>query len=101
MLLLHVLVQVKPEFIEAFKVATEANASASRKELGVARFDFAQQADDPTRFVLLEAYREPAAHQAHRDTPHYVRWREEVAPMMAAPRTAVKYFSLSPGDTEW
>ncbi|HTL68570.1 MAG TPA: antibiotic biosynthesis monooxygenase, partial [Lacunisphaera sp.] len=56
MLIVHVHVRVKPESVEAFKVATIANASASVREPGVARFDFCQQADDPTRFVLVEVY---------------------------------------------
>ena len=38
MLIVHVHVKVKAEFIEAFKTATVANARASRKESGIARF---------------------------------------------------------------
>ena len=60
MLVVHVHVHVKPECVEAFKQATLANARESVKEPGIARFDFAQQQDDPTRFVLVEAYRTAA-----------------------------------------
>ena len=58
MLVVHVHVHVKPECVEAFKQATLANARESLKEPGVARFDVVQQQDDPTRFVLVEVYRD-------------------------------------------
>ncbi|MFA5057995.1 MAG: antibiotic biosynthesis monooxygenase [Opitutaceae bacterium] len=101
MLVIHVHVQVRPECVEAFKAATLANARASVREPGVARFDIAQQGDDPTRFVLVEAYRTPAAPVAHKETAHYQGWRDTVAPMMAEPRTSTKYTSVFPDDAGW
>ncbi len=98
MLVVFVHVQVKPEYIEAFKAASEKNARASLQEPGVARFDLYQQQDDPTRFVLLEAYRTGEAPAQHKETPHYAEWRDTVAEMMAAPRYSVKYVNLFPGD---
>ena len=61
MLILCVYVHVKPEAVEAFRVATLENARNSRREPGVARFDFVEQADDPARFMLYEVYRDAAA----------------------------------------
>ncbi|PTX95840.1 antibiotic biosynthesis monooxygenase [Opitutus sp. ER46] len=101
MLVVHVHVQVKPEYVEAFRAATRANAEASVREPGIARFDVAQQADDPTRFVLVEVYRTAAAPAAHKETAHYATWRDTVAPMMAQPRTSVKYTNLFPDDAGW
>ena len=101
MLIVHVPVQVKAEFIEAFKAATRANARASRLELGVLRFDVLQQADDPAKFVLVEIYRDADAAVAHKETPHYPVWRDMVAPMMAAPRTSVKFNDVFPDDPSW
>jgi len=98
---IHVHVHVRPECVEAFKTATVANAAASVREPGVARFDVVQQADDPTRFVLVEAYRTPAAHAAHRETPHYAAWRDAVAPLMAEPRTAVQFAAVFPAGAAW
>ena len=57
MLIVHVHVRVKPEFIDAFKEASLANARHSVEEPGIARFDVVQQADDPARFLLVEVYR--------------------------------------------
>jgi quinol monooxygenase YgiN len=96
MLIVHVQVHVKPDCVEEFKKATVANARESIKEPGIAVFDFAQRQDDPTRFVLVEAYRTPDAQAAHRETRHYQVWRDTVAPMMAEPRASVKYTSISP-----
>jgi len=101
MLIVHVHVHVQPESIAAFKLATLANARASRQEPGVARFDVVQQADDPTRFVLVEVYRDAAAAAAHKETQHYPVWRDAVAPMMAAPRTSVKFSNVFPDDAGW
>ena len=101
MLILHVHIQVKPDYVEAFTAATLANALGSIQEPGVARFDVCQQADDPTRFVLIEAYRTPEAHAAHRTTAHYATWRDAVVPMMAATRTSVKYANVFPADGDW
>lgn len=101
MLIVHVHVHVKPECVEAFKQASLANARESLKEAGIARFDCVQQQDDPTRFVLVEAYRTPQAPAAHKETRHYQAWRDAVAPMMAEPRSSVKYTNLFPEDTAW
>ena len=101
MLVVHIQVHVKPEFVEAFKQATLANGRASLKEPGVARFDVVQQQDDPTRFVFVEVYRDAAAAAAHKETAHYPVWRDAVAPMMAEPRFSVKFNSLFPGDENW
>jgi len=62
----------------------------------VARFDAIQQLDDPSRFVLIEVYRTPAATAAHKESAHYQKWRDTVAPMMAQPRSSVKFAAVFP-----
>ncbi len=101
MFVVHVHVNVRPESVEAFKAATLANARASVQEPGVARFDVVQQADDPTRFVLVEVYRDAAANLAHKETTHYPVWRDTVAAMMAEPRISVKFNNVFPDDSGW
>ena len=101
MLVVHVHVHVKPECVEVFRQATLDNARHSVQEPGIARFDVVQQADDPTRFVLVEAYRTSEATAAHKATAHYARWRDAVADMMAEPRTSVKYANVHPDDAGW
>jgi autoinducer 2-degrading protein len=94
-------VHVKPEFVEAFKQASLENASNSVQEPGIARFDVLQQADDPARFILVEAYRTAEAPAAHKETAHYLKWRDTVAGMMAEPRQGVKYGNVFPEDASW
>ncbi|MGO9097882.1 MAG: putative quinol monooxygenase [Bryobacteraceae bacterium] len=101
MLVVHVHVRVKPEFIAAFKEASVENARLSVQEPGIARFDVIQQTDDPTRFVLVEVYCTPEAPARHKDTAHYQLWRDTVAAMMAEPRSSVKYTNLFPGEEGW
>jgi (4S)-4-hydroxy-5-phosphonooxypentane-2,3-dione isomerase len=101
MLIVHIQVHVKPECVEAFKQATLANARASLKEPGVARFDVVQQQDDPARFVFVEVYRDANAAAAHKETEHYPVWRDAVAPMMAEPRHSVKFDNIFPDDGSW
>ena len=101
MLVVHVHVHVKPEYVEPFKKATLANARESIREPGIARFDFAEQQDDPTHFVLVEAYRTAEAPAAHKETKHYLTWKDAVAPMMAEPRTSVKFGNVFPEDSAW
>ena len=101
MQIVHVHVHTKPEHVEAFKTASLANARASVQESGIARFDVVQQADDPTRFVLVEVYRNAAAAAAHKETAHYAAWRDTVAPMMAEPRSSVKFGNVFPDDSRW
>lgn len=101
LLVVHVHVHVKPEHVAAFQAATLANARASVHEPGIARFDVIQQADDPTRFVLVEVYRNSAAPAAHKETAHYAAWRDAVAPLMASPRTSVKFTNVHPDDSGW
>ena len=71
------------------------------QEPGIARFDVVQQADDSTRFVLVEVYRTAEAPAAHKETAHYTTWRDTVAEMMAEPRTSVKYANVFPDDAGW
>ena len=89
-------VHVKSEHVEAFVEATRLNHEASVKEPGNLRFDVLQLAEDPTRFVLYEAYASTEDAAAHKVTQHYKIWRETVAEWMATPRKGVSYQGLFP-----
>jgi len=101
MLIVHVHVHVKPEFVEAFKAASVANAQNSIQEPGIARFDVIQQTDDPTRFILVEVYRTADDPARHKETAHYAKWRDAVAAMMAEPRSSAKFLNVFPEDAGW
>jgi len=101
MQIVHVHVHVLPAEVDAFREASLANARESVKEPGIARFDVIQREDDPTRFVLVEVYLTAEAPAAHKATAHYATWRDTVAPMMAEPRSAVKYAACFPDEAGW
>jgi len=91
MLWVHVMIHVKEADVDAFRQASLENARQSREESGIAQFDLVQQRDDSTRFVLIEVYRDAEAPLRHKETAHYLKWRDTVAPMMASPRTSISY----------
>lgn len=96
-----VTVQVKSGMTDPFIEATLDNARNTREEPGNLRFDVLQAEEDTNRFFLYEVYRRKADFAAHQKTEHYLRWRETVVNMMAAPRRGVKHFSVYPGEGEW
>jgi autoinducer 2-degrading protein len=91
-----VYVHVKPEHVRDFIDGIRVNHEGSVREPGNLRFDILQSADDPTRFVAYEAYVDEAAAKAHKETPHYLAWREAAADWMAEPRQGVRYDGLFP-----
>lgn len=101
LLVVHVQIHVKPERLHDFVAATLENARASIQEPGIARFDVVQSNDDPTRFILVEAYKTPDAPDAHKQTAHYAKWRDAVADMMAEPRSSAKFHNCFPASEDW
>lgn len=101
MFIVHVFAHVKEDRIEDFKQATLVNARNSINEPGIARFDVVQEQDDPTRFILVEAYRTPEDPARHKETEHYKKWRDTVADMMAEPRTSIKLANVFPDEKGW
>lgn len=89
-------VHVKEDRIDDFVGATLLNHEGSVRERGNLRFDILQDVNDPTRFILYEAYATAEAALAHKETRHYLDWRDAVAPMMAEPRQGVPYKALAP-----
>ena len=96
MYILYVEIFVKPEYVDAFIDVIRANHLGSIAEPGNIRFDVARSTEDPTTFVLWEAYQDEAALEAHRATPHYLAFRDATAPMMAKERIRTVYEGLFP-----
>lgn len=91
-------VWVLPEHREEFIKATIENHKGSIKEKGNLRFDFLQDRNDPNKFVLYEAYESEEYAKAHKETPHYKKWKESVENWMARPREGVAYTVIEPKD---
>lgn len=101
MVIVHVYIKVKPEYVADFKAATLRNAKASLKEPGIARFDVLQDHDIPEHFVLVEVYRTQEDTSRHKETDHYQRWRDDVEDLISAPRTKQIYQNVFPDETGW
>ena len=101
MLIVIVYVHVKERDVDAFSKISIENASHSCQEEGVSFFDVLQENDDPTKFVLLEVYKDEVAAKAHKETVHYQKWKETVADMMVEPRQSVKYHEIYPSAEFW
>lgn len=101
MLVVHVHVHVTPDDVDAFLAESRRNAAASVQEPGVRRFDVLQDESDPAHVVLNEVYVDQAAADAHKQTPHYARWRDAVAGMMAEPRAATRFTAVFPAEDGW
>jgi len=102
MIVTCVYVHVRPNRAEDFKKATLANHNESVKEKGNLRFDLLQDANDPEKFMLYEAYESEEAAANHKNTVHYATWRDTVSDWMAGPRKGIKYNIVAPSDkSEW
>jgi autoinducer 2-degrading protein len=98
MIVTCVYVHVKPEAVNSFIEATTANHLESVREPGNLRFDLIQQSDDPCRFMIYEAYESEKAAADHKNTSHYLVWRDNVKDIMFEPRYGVKYNIIVPED---
>ena len=96
MYIVCVTIKVKPEHVQDFIEATRHNHEGSVQEPGCVRFDVLQGAEDPAQFFLYEVYRTPEDFDAHKQTPHFSRWRDTAEPMMAEPRTRALYHGVFP-----
>jgi quinol monooxygenase YgiN len=101
MLTVQVNIRVKEENLDEFIAATLENAGNSITEEGVVRFDFYQDNDDPTRFILIEVYRSRNAQLMHKETPHYLKWKQIVEGYMFEPRFSRKYKNLFPEEKDF
>lgn len=91
-----VMIRVKPDHTDDFIRETVRNHEASIEEAGNLRFDVLQSREDPSRFMLYEAYESEEAAAAHKETEHYKCWRDRVAAWMAEPRRGIPYNGIRP-----
>jgi autoinducer 2-degrading protein len=89
-------VWVKENHIDDFIRVSAENHRNSVLEPGNLRFDFLQDANDPSKFTFYEAYMSEDDVAAHKQTSHYLQWKEKVADWMAKPRQGIKHQILYP-----
>jgi quinol monooxygenase YgiN len=101
MVIVAVYIKVKEEYIDEFIKATKENAQKSIEEPKIIRFDFCQEEEDPTKFLLIEAYKDVQGTKDHKETQHYKIWRDAVGDMMAEKRYGIKYKEIFPEAVDW
>ena len=70
-------------------------------EPGCLRFDVIQDSEDPDRIHLYEIYRDEAAIQAHRNAPHYLKWRDAVKDWFASEPVRRQGVTVFPPESAW
>ena len=96
MYLFHAYVSVAAGSEAEFAEACAVNSRASLQEPGCLRFEVLQEADDPTRFVLVEAYDSEDDLSSHKTTDHYKGWAEVANRVQVEPRSK-KVFTVVAG----
>jgi quinol monooxygenase YgiN len=97
-----VTVQIKPAHQATFVEAMLADAVGSvQNEPDCLLFNVVQNADDPHRLHLYEVYRDAAAFERHKETPHFKRWIETVQDWLAKPLDISTGTHLFPSDDRW
>ena len=77
--------QIDPAQLDAFVAATRAvgQASVNLEEGCIALYAVADK-DNPAFVRVFEIYRDPAAYQAHLQTPHFMKFRDTTNPMVTS-----------------
>ena len=102
MIALVVTIKIKAAHKEAFMASMMADARGSNDdEPGCLRFDVLQDTEDPNKIHLYEVYKDEAALEAHRQAPHYTKWRETVADWFDGDITRSVATPVYPSEANW
>ena len=95
-------IQIKHDHKEEFVKAMIEDAKGSvEHEPGCLRFDVLQDNEDPNKIHLYEVYKDEAALEAHRQAPHYTKWRETVADWFDGEITRSVATPVYPSEANW
>ncbi|KOV74737.1 MULTISPECIES: putative quinol monooxygenase [unclassified Streptomyces] len=75
--------RVLPEHADQWPEITAAFTEATRAEPGCLWFDWSRGVDDPTEYVLVEAFRDEDAGAAHVRSPHFRDAQQTLPPHLA------------------
>ena len=102
MIALIVTIEIKPDHREAFMESMMDDARGSNNdEPGCLRFDVLQDNGDPNKIHLYEVYKDQAALDAHRQAPHFTKWRETVKDWFAAETVRKLASPVFPPEADW
>ncbi|HYN30882.1 MAG TPA: putative quinol monooxygenase [Dermatophilaceae bacterium] len=75
---------VRPEHADAWPEISRAFTEATRAEAGCLWFDWSRSLDDPSEYVLVEAFRDDAAGAAHVQSEHFRTATQELPRYLSA-----------------
>ena len=102
MIALLVTIRIQPPQREAFMEAMLDDALHSvQDEPGCLRFDVLEDPDDPNRIFLYEVYRDEEALDAHRQAPHFLRWKHATRNWFDGEPVVEQAVSVYPADEDW
>lgn len=95
---LHLKPGRKDDFMAAMLEDAEATMA---KEEYVYAFEIVEDEQDADRLHLVEVYRDQASHQKHKESPHFLKWRDTTADWFAEPMSVKRGHTLFPPDASW
>lgn len=75
--------RIKPEHADEWPTIADEFTKATRAEPGCLWFDWSRSLDDPTEYVLVEAFRDDAAGAAHVQSDHFKKAQQTLPPHLA------------------
>lgn len=75
--------RVKQERVDSWLEVSRPFTEATRAEPGCLWFDWSRSVDDPTEFVLVEAFRGGAAAGEHVQSAHFAQAQQTLPPYLA------------------
>lgn len=95
-------VTIKPEHKKEFVDAMFDDARGSvANEPDCLLFNVVQDQDDTNCLHLYEVYKDAAAFEKHKNTPHFVHWVETTQDWLAKPLEIATGTHLFPSDDRW
>jgi len=76
--------KIKPEYAGDWPRISEPFTQATRAEPGCMWFDWSRSLDDPTEYVLVEAFRDGAAGAAHVNSAHFKQAQQDLPQHLVA-----------------
>src|SRR3954449_11496429 len=90
--------RVRPEDADAWPAISKSFTEATRAEPGCLWFDWSRSLDDPTEYVLVEAFRDGDAGAAHVQSDHFKAAQRELPQHLIA---TPKIVSVSVDQEGW
>ncbi len=84
MILIVVKQAIRPELADDFPALVEEFTAATRAEPGNVGFDWYRSVEDPNAYLLVEAFRDDAAGEAHVNSDHFKAAMELLPRLLAA-----------------